>query len=178
MDNSDWVAGKMGNALDFDGLDDYVETAGYKGVTGTTSRTCTAWINTSTVNGSILTWGNTSISGGGWDFRLQDFGGYPGRLTLGVKSGYMASRQNLADGNWHHVAAVLEGDGTPSIADIKLYIDGVEETAVDTVDHPVNTVSFQDVTMGASSWDFDGLIDEVRIYDRALSATEIMEIAQ
>jgi hypothetical protein len=178
MDDSDWVAGVDGNALDFDGVDDYVEVAGYKGITGTASRSCMAWIKTSTVNGSILIWGDTSVNGQRWDLRLQDFGGHPGRLMVSVKGAYRASRQNLADGNWHHVAAVLEEDGTPSTADIKLYIDGVADTDVDTVDYPINTAWLQDVTIGSSVSYFNGLIDDVRIYDRALSVTEIAEIAQ
>ena len=155
-----------------------MEVVGYRGITGTASRTSMAWIKTSTVNGSILIWGDTSVNGRRWDLRLQDFGGYHGRLMVSVKGAYQASRQNLADGNWHHVAVVLEEDGTTSTADIKLYIDGVADTDVDTVDYPINTASLQDVTIGSSVSYFNGLIDDVRIYDRALSTTDIAEIAQ
>jgi hypothetical protein len=30
----------------------------------------------------------------------------------------------LTDGNWHHVAAVVEDDGSPDVSEIKLYVDG------------------------------------------------------
>ena len=55
---SGWITGKLGNALAFDGINDYVEVTGYQGILDTQSRTCTAWIKTaSTQQGYILSWG-------------------------------------------------------------------------------------------------------------------------
>lgn len=54
-----WDNGKVGRVLNFDGVDDYVVIAGYKGVAGTSSRTVCAWIKT-TSTGDIVTWGNNT----------------------------------------------------------------------------------------------------------------------
>ena len=56
VDDSKLVTGQIGNALDFDGTDDFVEIIGYKGIVGGQSRTVCAWINTSTP-GEIISWG-------------------------------------------------------------------------------------------------------------------------
>ena len=70
MDNNNWVAGHIGSALDFDGVDDYVEISGYKGIAGTASRTCAAWIKTTqTTVGEFMTWDHwTRAPSGPWAF--------------------------------------------------------------------------------------------------------------
>ena len=75
------------------------------------------------------------------------------------------------------VAAVLEDDGSPNVNEIRLYVDGVEDVAsLNASDRVVNTVLGDDLTIGAwvdAGRYFKGLIDDVRICDRALSGEEI-----
>ena len=52
----------------------------------------------------------------------------------------------------------------------KLFLNLFEDTALKTISKMINTVSDRDVTFGG---DLDGLLDDVRIYDRALSAVEV-----
>ena len=52
-----WVHGKRCQALEFDGIDDFVRAGSFYGIEGGGSRTCTAWIKTARVNGGIITWG-------------------------------------------------------------------------------------------------------------------------
>lgn len=164
-------------AIVLDGIDDYVEVPGYKGIPGGGQRTCAAWVKTTASTGSILSWGDPATNGGLWDFGLQDLDGYSGRLVVAVAGGYVASQQNLADGNWHHVAAVLENDGSPNANEIKLYIDGVRDLDVDVVDKPIGTCSARDVVIGSSALRFTGLIDEVQIYNVALTEQEIVNLS-
>ena len=180
MDDIDWVAGNTGNALNFDGLNDYVEITGYQGVLGTRSRTCAAWIKT-TGTGAIVSWGDSDISGGWWLFWVED----DGRLRLNCQGGHRRGNTDLRDNNWHHVAAVLADDGSPNNSEVKLYVDGVEETYSSVTGQPINTASHSNVTIGASYIHdgtvvvpFNGLIDDVRIYDLALSGSEIVTLAQ
>ncbi len=86
---------------------------------------------------------------------------------------------SLNDGNWHHVAGVLVGNGHT-----KLYIDGVEVgTNSSGVDANIN---LSDITLpigarnlgGAIDEYFDGDIDDVRVYHTALTASDIKELYQ
>ena len=89
-------------------------------------------------------------------------------------------KTDVRDGLWHHVAAVLE-EGDNDVGDVKLYVDGVEETPYSAVlAEPVNTAVGADVKIGVFVGQdryFTGRIDDVRIYSRGLSAGEIWELA-
>jgi hypothetical protein len=177
MTEYNWVPGILNNALAFDGIDDYVQMTGYKGVTGTTSRTCMAWIKTTTPSSQILSWGSL-LTGEKWMFRVNE----DGTLRAEVQGGYIYGTTPVADGNWHHVAVVLADDGSPNINEAVLYVDGVPETSLGGVSAcPVNTAALGDVRIGVNvpgTIFFQGLIDEVRIYNKALSEQEILTLSQ
>ncbi|MHC4331806.1 MAG: LamG-like jellyroll fold domain-containing protein [Planctomycetota bacterium] len=117
-----WVNGYDGGALEFDGSgDDIVEAASFEGVTGTQSRTVTAWIRTSAL-GEIASWGQ-NVAGQKWIFRVQDSNGQAGAIRVEVNGGYQVGSIDLRDGTWHHVAAVLVDDGSPDVMEITLYVD-------------------------------------------------------
>ncbi len=80
---------------------------------------------------------------------------------------------NVDDDKWHHVAGVSDGNK------IKLYVDGAMDSSDDAVE-TIKTNSYP-VLIGENAeranrfW--SGMIDDVRIYDNALSASEIAELA-
>jgi hypothetical protein len=83
---------------------------------------------------------------------------------------------DVRDDEWHHVAAVLESGSAPDAVDIKLYVDGSQETSSASQDEPINTAGTGVVRIGESPWHnrpFVGLIDDVRLYNKALSADEL-----
>jgi hypothetical protein len=171
MDDNDWVGGVSGNCLEFDGIDDYVQVTGYKGISGGRSRTCSAWIKTSTTPVNIITWGNTDTTAK-WIVRLD----VSGALRAEVQGGYIIGSTNLTDDAWHHVAVILEDDGSTNIDEARLYVDGVEEIISLSEPCRVNTSTDNDVMIGTFSTFtrfFEGMIDEVRIYGRALNEEEI-----
>jgi len=166
-------SGKIGDAILLDGIDDYVQIAGYKGVTGSASRTVTAWIKMDeTGGGDIVGWGRSPEAGERWAFRADG----NGFISIAVNSGWIAGDTDLRDGNWHHVAVVLVDDGSPSVNEIKLYVDGIEESTTYGSTQAINTPADADVAIGAflpSPDYFQGLVDDVRIYNRALQVSEI-----
>ena len=182
-DDSQWVVGQLSNALDFDGIDDYVEIYGYEGVTGGQARTVTAWIKTTTT-GEIISWGYDPATTRGtekWVFCVQNNHGSSGAICVEVDvDGYIVGTTDVRDGLWHHVAAVLPDDGSPNTTEIRLYVDGEIEEASAMDQNRISTSGGRNVRIGAfylsRSEFFQGLIDDIRIYDQALTAEEICRL--
>jgi len=178
-DNSQWVTGKSGvdTALEFDGTNDYVQISNYRGIQGQQSRTITAWIKTNAL-GHIASWGNSGISGAKWLMLLQSTNG---AIRVSVGNGWTVGSTDLRDGQWHHIAAVLENDGSPNANEIELYVDGVEETITSVGPVSINTSGIRDVKLGI--WDvgngvyFSGTIDDFAIFDFAMTTDQIVQLA-
>ncbi|MBE3098917.1 MAG: LamG domain-containing protein [Planctomycetes bacterium] len=166
--DKDAAPGRTGKALKFDGKEGFVQITGYKGVSGTAPRTLAAWIKTKTSKGEIVSWGAGDFG------KMWIFGFVRGRVGVTPKGGYLYMNDRTDDDAWHHVAVVVEEAKTPNLHDnVKLYKDGEPATIHDIglLDlWPIDTGSEQDLRIGSK---FTGLIDEVRLYDRALSQDEI-----
>jgi uncharacterized repeat protein (TIGR01451 family) len=83
--------------------------------------------------------------------------------------------RDLTDGNWHHVVAVRDA----STNQIRLYVDGVEEDAQSATyttgfGSPVAALNIGWLNL-SHGYHFDGILDEVALYDRILSASEIQQ---
>jgi hypothetical protein len=178
-DDSHWVTGHSGGGLNFDGTDDYVEVEDYKGICGKNPRTVTAWIKTlpnPTGNLSIISWGQDE-PGAYWLVEVDE----EQRLRLSCGSGFMsANEQQIGDGDWHHVAVVLDpvNPTSPLVSDVKLYVDGRRRTIYKMEEAQINTGCFENVRIGAShdSNYFSGIIDEAAIFDMAIGITAIQQI--
>ncbi len=176
MGSPTFVAGKVGQAINLRGVNDYVEITGYKGILGPKAVTVTAWINTtSTETGTIVGWG-PSVDGQRFGFRVNE-----NRLRMEISGGNVQGDSNVNDGGWHHVAVTVKENVTISYPDVILYVDGIDDTRPSTDTEAFNLTADQDVRIGSrpASNDrfFMGLIDDVRIYDRALTQEEIAWLA-
>lgn len=164
----DSASGRVGKALKFGRGDGYVQITKYKGVTGTRARTVAAWIKTTESNGEILSWGSDDYG------KMWRFGFIRGSIGVTPNGGYLYINEETDDDEWHHVAAVVEEAELPNLHDdVKLYKDGepAEIHDIGLLDlWPIDTGSDLDVRIGRG---FKGLIDDVRIYDRALSEDEV-----
>ncbi len=169
-----WTPGYDGTALGPTGSGQYLEVFGWPGILGKKDRTCAAWIKT-TATGDFMGWGlatNTQK----WVFRVQSDNGNPGSLRVECQGGRICGWTDLRDGEWHHVAAVLKSAGAPTTLNIGLYVDGIQEPISDSQAVDVNTVSgTRNVRIGDAhqSRPFPGLIDDARIYDKALTQEEL-----
>ena len=111
--------------------------------------------------------------GGDWNGK-----GARGKLQIELSAGNVGSDRALDDGQWHHVAGIYDGKT------ICCYIDGVQRGRTAKNSGPLKKSTW-DLCIGNSVVDYgtgeflayDGLIDEVRIYNRALSADEIKALA-
>jgi len=100
------------------------------------------------------------------------------RTANGIQSCLAAvGAAKIFDGGWHHIGA------TTSTDKIRVYFDGVQQTCPNTgTDGDIVYTAGQNFFVGRhgnnqNTWDFDGNIDEVRIYRRALGPDEITALA-
>lgn len=160
--------GRSGKAIKLEGNNDCIKVTGFKGVTGTGPRTVAAWIKASAAGGDIVTWG---ANDGG---KMWIFGHVRGRIGVTPKGGYLYMKAGTDDDAWHHVAVVVREASPPNLHDdVKLFRDGApaEIDDIGLLDlWPIDTGEQQDVSIGRR---FKGLLDDLRIYDRALSEDEI-----
>ena len=172
MDNSDWVTGRVGGALDFDGGNEYVQMAGYYPVTGGNPRTISAWIKPRDTGAAkvIAMWGSTAVSGGRFQFVVT----VGDKLSIGIEGSSFGGVVDVEDGFWHHVVAKCTGNNLNTCS---LFVDGSLDTNSGT-SATIDTTSTNDpLTIGywpsGTFGPFDGQIDEVRIYNRALTSSEV-----
>jgi len=171
------VVGGTTAALEFDGANDYVVATGYQGVTGTQARTVSSWIKVPTdgyIDGEIISWGTNS---GGQKFivRIQDSNGTAGALRVEINGGYVVGTTPLNDDTWHHVA-VMFPDGTDNVNDARLFVDGVYDGYSAVQGRSMNTAASEDVRIGVghANHEFEGQMDDVRIYDNAQTPADIL----
>jgi len=179
MGNPTFVAGKVGQAINLRGLNDYVEITGYKGVLGPNAFSIATWIKTTHMGDDpqeIVYYG-THSDGQRCEFRVHT----NGRIRMGNGAGQVESLTAVTDGGWHHVAATIKENATNSSSEVRIYVDGKDDIQESTDPDAFNLVADWDVTIGyrpsQSDRLFMGQIDDVRIYDRALSQKEIAWLA-
>ena len=163
------AVGKLGNAISFDGMNDYVSTSlGPISNNLGNSFTLAAWVKNSNVSDG---WGWIIGESAGGTFLFGKQGSEDAiHVNMdGIISGTkIANSGGVFDGNWHNV--VLVRDST----DMKLYVDGGFRSAT-TVSNTVTTCT-GNVSIGrrGNGEYWRGSVDEVAIYNRALSAAEIV----
>jgi hypothetical protein len=169
-------------AVDFDGVDDMIDL-GSVDVRGT-GLTLAAWFFADSFSGSAADGRLISKATGIQDdehvfmlstIRARSAVRLRGRVRVGGSTtALIASTGNVDEGEWNHAA--LTYDGTT----IRLYLNGqdVGSTRLSgTVDvDPSVSVAVGGQPLGAGSKFFDGLIDDVRIYEQGLTSAEVMQV--
>jgi len=165
------VEGKIGKALKFDGGEDLVEITKYKGISGTHARTVSAWIKTKNTRGEIISWGADDFG------QMFTYTHIRGRIGLTPSGGYYYINDMSNDDKWHHMAIVVLEAELPNLHDhVRLYKNGeiAEIHDIGLLDlWPIKTGKEIDVRIGRQ---YNGLIDDLRIYDRPLTDDEVKAV--
>ena len=160
------------NALDFDGVDDYVNIGNNLNLTSAIS--IEAWVKTDGLGSrqTILDKGYSSSGEPYYQYHVEVRSGGEVYFALSLNGTRKTTQTSttLTAGQWHHIACVYNG------STIKIYIDGIEESSTNATGS-ISTYSTS-LYIGAYSGpsdigSFDGLIDEVRIWSDERTASEI-----
>jgi hypothetical protein len=168
-------SGGRGNVVKLDGTGDYVDCTNDPNFDITGSITVAAWIKVTLFDKNyqaFVTKGNDA-----WRILRLNAPDSANFGHEGLSSAGTGGYSNINDGQWHHVAGVYDSSAQKTY----MYIDGLAETTRTGVTGTIDTSPFK-VFIGADDSEqpgreFDGLIDEVRIYSRALSQAEIAYLA-
>ena len=163
--------GKLNNAGDFNAsLKQNVSILPNNTFKITSAITFTAWIKRDSIDNRL----QNIYTHGQWNnaLRIQDDNKALFSLQLGGTSQNLYSTQTISDTNWHHITGTYDG------STMKIYIDGVEKGSLSIsgiigTNNAFYTIGNEQIT---TSYDFNGSIDEVKIFDKALSQAQVTGI--
>lgn len=170
-----WVDGKFGGAMEFGGQD--MVTVDDDNALDLEEFTIAAWVNIPKVSGAwqiIASKEHRGPTG-------RNYGLF-GHINSGVvhysfttNSGWKSfdAKTVVTDGDWHHVAGTYDG------SDFKLYLDGAVDAQVSPGTKPDNHDNFLFIGgCDIGNYWMTGTIDEVVLYERALSEQELNELIE
>jgi hypothetical protein len=168
----EWVIGKIGAALEFDGSDDYVDCGNDPSLNINGKITVAAWVKTtSTAHGYFVSKGTVWDEIGHYAIGQEYNVPLTFQFEIAGSGGAVELDSNVAvnDGQWHHIVGVYDEPV------IKVYVDGVEENTM-TGSNSLTGSAVGGLTIGqrGSGNIIGGTIDEVRIYNQALTEPEIL----
>jgi len=185
INGAEWVDGKFGKALEFNGVDTYVDCGDSDSLQIEKEITLAAWVKPAVIpaqmhSDSRIVARENSGAGAPWaSYGLTSNGGATGFLAFEISAAqadvYPKQTTIIEAGVWYHLAGVYDG----SKCDI--YLDGVLEGSLAqtgnlVINPDINTMVGADTNRNIEY--FEGVIDEVVIYSRALTPEEIGTIME
>ena len=138
-----WGANSLiGQGVSLDGVNDYLSTNSYNGISGNNPRSGSLWVKSSAVGGGLLGWGS------GTDFWDLNWNGSGPRIQIDG-SALEQGLFNLNDNQWHYVAFSYSGLSS-DLNETKLFVDGVlVDAPASSVGGVVNTTASTAVHFGS-----------------------------
>jgi hypothetical protein len=175
-----WVDGLIGGAVDFDGVDDYFSVPSLNETyEGGSIFTAAGWFNTSQSTGmqTILgSWWQDGVWFDGWQVLVENKKVVARFSYDDMTMTDIIGTSDVNDGKWHHFAMVHNG------TNIAVYVDGQPEKT-GTANFSTYDTKFR---IGSINYDypplkggpFNGMIDDVMIFNRVISAEEVEQLYQ
>ncbi|MGO9640153.1 MAG: beta strand repeat-containing protein [Candidatus Acidiferrales bacterium] len=184
-----WVAGEIGGAISANGTNQYASIPTIN-LTGTNAVTVTVWLNRTYTSGGST--GDVLLEFSENFFNYTDvFAFFPddaydcgtSAMAIGLhgNAGYNGKcYAQPSSGVWHHLALVYDMSQAAA-NEVQLYVDGVLQTALNQVVSSTNTGNFGNhstylFSRGGTQLFSAGEMDDLQLYNRALSASEIEQI--
>jgi len=175
--------GNEGNAYEFNGVDDFINVGDHFNFDFDSSFSISAWVKTDKSTGLQNIFGKVDYSWESTEFYcLSVHGSYARgvvRDTVGHDINAVGSTTYVSDNVWYHIAMTYDGKTDSTL---NVYVDGIFEVSGTKSGNPITMVTSDPALIGAYRFGrflnfFDGSIDELRIYNQALSEDDIKDLA-
>ena len=166
------ATGKVDNGLELNGSSDYVSRTSTNALQITEALTISGWVK-----------GNAWGSGLDVDLILRKGENDPNNYQLAVADGTPAffldenddqgirGNTSLQTDQWYHLAATWDG------TQVRIYVNGVLDNTPASFTGPLNTDTRPLCIGGRASGDwFDGILDDIRLYNRAITPEEVLHL--
>ena len=162
-----WIEGRLGGAIELDGTDDLVRVAADFQLDELSAFTVVGWIRHGATNAFHSIVDKRDQHTDGFDLYLNS----SSRLFVRINNAALNGTAVVADGSWHHVAGTYDG------SELRLYVDGVLDASLNSSAGVSSTTT--DLLIGRN-WSggflFEGALDDLRLYGRALEPAEIQAV--
>ena len=183
LNNPGCDCGVSGNALEFDGLDDAMLIPGTGSILNTVDFTISFYYKSTAGGIQDLLSKREFCTGTVSDDNAFSIRVSPAsnsiitEMTENAGKGILFNEQLDMTNCWHHVVFVRRNDFHTLFLDGELVVESSTVSRVDISNDNVELAISGGPCLGLSDLGFNGLIDELRIYSRALSDTEIADLA-
>ena len=174
VNGATYGTGIINQGFSFDGVNDNIAISSLNYTNTTTPISISCWINSSGTGGTIVQnlFNNTTgyqlyLFGGNVKFRVSS-GSFPNELRKELTSAISTS-------TWYHV--VVTYDGSADVSGVKIYLNATEPASSNTY-NACSSTSLTSVStiIGGTNAFFNGILDEVGIWNRELTSTEVTEL--
>lgn len=188
-----WAAGQFGAALNFDGVNDYVNAGSNSVIDNlmtSNPATLSFWMNPATPLDNLIFSKNDGNNTAGW--WVENISTTPTNGAIGLRLILVRATTNFRFGVasptnnvWTHITIVF--DGTLTAANQKIYYNGINQTATTSADgtgtHATDAAetlyfgnNFPASSAGVIFTSYKGFLDDIRIYNRALTVEEVWSL--
>lgn len=186
FNSPEWTTGKIGSALKFDGLNDHVSTATSNPFEYTDGNiTFETWFYHRSADTDTSYLFSKAWNGNGqYNYRIYFSGNTDNIIValLGSTAWSTTTANTFTDDTWHHLAVTLADDSS-----VKIYVDGkLEKSDTHNITSWVPSSDDSNIRLsigslypygnswaGVTSYSFQGLLDEIKIYDYVRTPTQI-----
>lgn len=164
VNGASWTTGQIGGAVNLDGWNDYVNCGNAQSLDITGDISIAFWLRADNFSNEP-----DLITKGGYTQAYSVWAISDGHIRFAINNDRLTSNTALSTSQWYHIAATRSGNSR------KIYING-QLNASDTYAPAIGTTA-SNLIISSTSYPFNGRIDDVRIYDHALSAAEVAQLA-
>jgi hypothetical protein len=176
VNGATWTPGEIGSGLNFNGVNDYVSVPDASNLDNTSALTIAFWVKPTILDGSPRGIVSKRTASGTQDaYSVFFYAGNKIHVDLDTSNDRFSTNTVFLTNTWYHVAVTYDGT-LASAGRVHVYVNGVLDTTASetsaSIPNYASDLAFGKLVGNPTSY-FAGSLDDVRVYNRALTATEV-----